>query len=473
MAQVVAGNRGGKALISRGYRYTYNQKRLTYIYWRCWREDCPGTLRTNRFDFNNPNAVIQPRNGAPHNHGSDDAYIARNNTVELMKAAIRRDPSRRLRDAYDEIVRQVVQQHGVAAQFPPYESIRSTLNRTRLENIPPVPVNVHHVVLNGVWTVTLGNDRFLLYQDNRNGILVFATDDDIRVLATADCVYVDGTFRSAPRPFLQFFTIHGRVNDFTLKLGCALLANKEARSYRIVLQVIAARVHALAGHAWAPAHIVTDFEAGILAAVRIVLPGARVEGCYFHFAKAIWKHVQTLGLVRAYNRNPRMRLLIRKVVCIGFLPLNLVRMNFQMLRNNAVHLIRIHPALNRFFGYIERTWVNRNARFPPRLWNVFRRQMEFRTNNAVESYNRKWNDIVGVRHPSLFLFIRSLKNQQVIHETEKQNMLNGLPPPLRRRKWRRLEERIDRVKAQYMNGQRTIDNYWNAVTVLVHRYHRP
>ena len=135
-------------------------------------------------------------------------------------------------------------------------AIRSTLNRTRLENVPPLPVNVHQVVLNGVWVVTLTNDRYLLHQDNQNGILVFATDDDVQLLDNADYVYLDGTFKSAPRPYLQFVTIHGRVNDFTLKLGCALLANKEARSYAIVLRVIANRVQALVGHAWAPAHSV-------------------------------------------------------------------------------------------------------------------------------------------------------------------------------------------------------------------------
>ena len=55
-------------------------------------------------------------------------------------------------------------------------------------------------------------------------MLVFATDDDVQLL-NADYVYLDGTFKSAPRPYLQFVTIHRRVNDCTLKLGCALLAN--------------------------------------------------------------------------------------------------------------------------------------------------------------------------------------------------------------------------------------------------------
>ena len=50
-------------------------------------------------------------------------------------------------------------------------------------------------------------------------MFVFATDDDVQLLSNTDYVYLDGTFKSASRPYLQFVTIHEQVNDFTLKLG--------------------------------------------------------------------------------------------------------------------------------------------------------------------------------------------------------------------------------------------------------------
>ena len=90
---------------------------------------------------------------------------------------------------------------------------RSTLNRTRLENVPPPPANLHHVALNGVWVVTLTNDQYLVHQDNQNDILVFATDDDFQLLDNTNYVYLNGNFKSALRLYLQFVTIHGRVND--------------------------------------------------------------------------------------------------------------------------------------------------------------------------------------------------------------------------------------------------------------------
>ena len=77
------------------------------------------------------------------------------------------------------------------------------------------------------------------------------------------------------------------------------------------------------------------------------------------------------------------------------------------------------------------------------MWNVFNGPMEIRTNNHVESYHRRWNQAVGVRHPSIWSFIRVLKDQRSVNEVTIQSIRNGNQPPVRRRKWRRLDHRIN------------------------------
>ena len=67
---------------------------------------------------------------------------------------------------------------------------------------------------------------------------------------------------------------------------------------------------------------------------------------------------------------------------------------------------------------------------------LYNRPMEYRTNNAVQAYNRAWNWFVGVRHPSLWTFLTKLKRRQALHEVI--NITNGLPAPRRKRKWRNL-----------------------------------
>ena len=71
----------------------------------------------------------------------------------------------------------------------------------------------------------------LLENDQQRGILVFATDTDLRLLMQCETIFADGTFKSTPVPYTQFFTVHGEIGCYMLKFACGLLANKEAQSY--------------------------------------------------------------------------------------------------------------------------------------------------------------------------------------------------------------------------------------------------
>ena len=58
-----------------------------------------------------------------------------------------------------------------------------------------------------------------------------------------------------------------------------------------------------------------------------------------------------------------------------------------------------YTVLQEFYDYFQNNYIN--GTFPPRMWNVYNREMEFCTNNFVESFHQRWNNAVGVRHPSL------------------------------------------------------------------------
>ena len=77
------------------------------------------------------------------------------------------------------------------------------------------------------------------------------------------------------------------------------------------------------------------------------------------------------------------------------------------------------------------------------------------------------NDDVAVRHPSLWNFIRVLRDQQAVQEAVIENIRNGNPPPKRKPKWRILEGGINSLKEEYGNGERNLESYWHAVTYCV------
>ena len=468
MAHVVDGNRGGKILIFNNSRFRRNQTRQTGIYWKCDAERCQSRIKTNLFDVNNPLAIINIISSTPHaGHGNPDENIERSRLVRQMREEIRNDPTRTIRSVYDRVVLRAGP--GVNPFIPSFQSVRSVLNRERAKHVPPVPRNLAQVNINGLWALTQNQQQYLRHQNNGSGVLIFATDEDLQLLANATMVFVDGTFKTAPRPYEQFFTIHGEINGHILHLASGLLANKNAQSYAEVFRTLANDIQRLTGQPWVVREMVTDFEAAIMNAATQIFPGIRIKGCYFHFTKAVYRRIKKLGLARAYERDQALQRFVQKVMAMGFLPLNILRANWRNLQQapNTVALLQQYQRLNRFVRYFSRNWMNPNGIFRPMRWNVYMRPMEYRTNNAVEAFNRAWNWFVGVRHPSLWVFLTKLRQQKALQEVATTNMLNGLPPPRRRRNWRILEDRIERVKDQYRRGHRNLDQYWNAVMHLI------
>ena len=78
----------------------------------------------------------------------------------------------------------------------------------------------------------------MFHQDNARGILIFATEADLRQLVQCTTMLVDGTFKTSPHPYVQMFTIHGYQRRFVLKFACGLLADKSEATYRRVFEVL-------------------------------------------------------------------------------------------------------------------------------------------------------------------------------------------------------------------------------------------
>ncbi|XP_064648761.1 uncharacterized protein LOC135500972 [Lineus longissimus] len=389
-----------------------------------------------------------------------------------MKRDVIDNPTAPIKQVYNAAVARM-QRHPVqgGGDRPPrveaYHSFRTVLNRTRVSQLPEIPVEVEDVVIEGQWAETWLQERFLLHQDNDLGIALFAPDANLTALQQCREIYMDGTFRCCPRPYVQFFTIIGRYRGWIVPLVTVLMANRNIGCYRQVLTAVKRQVRLITHRRWQPQIVICDFEQALINAVETELPNADVRGCYFHFTQNLWRRVQELGLAVPYRRNRRLRKCIRKVMSLGYLPMPIMQMNFNLLRTarRTTNLINRYPALMDFFAYIMNTYVN--GTFPPALWNVYERNMGLRTNNNLESYHRVLNDTVVVKHPSLWTFIRHLRDIQANVESSINSADLGDAPPPRRRKWRQLEARLQRLKDQYVNGERDLDSYWQAVSHCV------
>ncbi len=222
--------------------------------------------------------------------------------------------------------------------------------------------------------------------DNYWGITVFSTSRMLKTLQKSECIFIDGTFRTAPNPYVQFISIHGLYHDFVIPLAFCLSTGKATGQYRQLLQHLKRKIHQITGHAFRPKKTVMDFEQSLINAFETELPRTKIISCYFHYTQSLWRHIQDLGLATKYRQNRKLKKLMRKVMALGFLPTLLVRVSFLGLRQKRKtrRLVRRNRSLNDWLDYVQSTYVDRNALFSVPMWNVFERNMDTRTNNHLE-----------------------------------------------------------------------------------------
>jgi hypothetical protein len=316
-----------------------------------------------------------------HNHQPDTELVAEQDVAAAMVERIEDDPTKPIKRVYDEVI---IDHDGDDDDLPEFSRVRSRLNRKRASMLPPIPGDVDDVDIMAEWAETWSGGRFLSYQDNQWGLLIFATDDNFRRLQRCQDIYIDGTFKTCPAPYGQFVTIHGLYHDRAIPFIMCLMEGRTVGHYRQLLQHVKRSVRRVSGHQLQPRRVICDFELALKNAIETELPRSRISGCYFHFCQSLWRKVQELGLSRAYTRRRRVKKCIRKCMALGHLPLPLVRNNFRLLTTarETRRLVRRYPALQEFFQYVERNYIN--GQFEPRMWNVFERTNDNRTNNYVE-----------------------------------------------------------------------------------------
>lgn len=210
-----------------------------------------------------------------------------------------------------------------------------------------------------------------------------------------------------------------------------------------------------------PATIWSDFETGLIPAVRAEFPIAIHHGCLFHFTQAIYRQVQHLGLVADYQNDEVLRSQVRQLMAIGFIPANQVRAVFQLLQAEA------DVRLANLFEYFNRQWMTNT---PLAMWNVY--GLERRTNNDVEGWHRRFNGLVQKHHPNIFLVIERFQDEQAATEVMIQQIEGGQRVNRPNARYESINRAIDQARTAY--DQRRIDvlQYLRRVSYQLAAYNR-
>lgn len=124
------------------------------------------------------------------------------------------------------------------------------------------------------------------------------------------------------------------------------------------------------------------FFLGMWQALRDVFPGTALKGCGFHWAQALQRRVQEVGLQATYQRREGVHNIVRKLLALPFLPGRDIPRAFERLRDRADGSSEPVTSL---FQYVDDQWLD-NSLWSPDEWSVYRQTV--RTNNDTEGMHK-------------------------------------------------------------------------------------
>ena len=238
----------------------------------------------------------------------------------------------------------------------------------------------------------------------------------------------DGTFKATPVLWSQLYTLHGAKNGYTVPCVYALLPDKRKETYTRLFTQIKVWLEPFGLEQFSS--FLVDYEQGAFKAFLELFPDVNIEGCFFHFCKRLDFKVKQLGLMNKYQSDADLKMLIKKLAALAFIPL--------------VDVVSVYEELADTFEddevpvltYFESTWIEnvigrRGSRSPPhfslKMWNVIGRHQQgsTRTNNAIEAFNHKFNSLLSCHHPSLWTLIKSLRREQALTENTHAHINRG------------------------------------------------
>jgi len=153
--------------------------------------------------------------------------------------------------------------------------MKSSLYRQRRKQFPAIPTTRDSIVIPDALKSTLSGQPFLTEAGPNNDFLLFRSPHNLILLSEADVWSMDGTFAACPPQYAggQLYTAHAFDEDKLLLLVYCLKTTKSCNFY-ITLFNILQREAARLGLVLNPNTILSDFESGLIPAIRQSFPQA-------------------------------------------------------------------------------------------------------------------------------------------------------------------------------------------------------
>ncbi|KAL5021166.1 hypothetical protein ScPMuIL_000321 [Solemya velum] len=160
--------------------------------------------------------------------------------------------------------------------------------------------------------------------------IIFATDEQLRLLSDTWTWYLDATFKVVRKPFYQLISIHAflKSGECTRQAPFAFMFMSRCRKedYMETLKAVKTSLFSTPD---------LDEIAAIWGAVKEVFPSVTIHGCTFHWCQAVYRKISELGLQTAYKEKGLFYILLKKLLALPYLPRRHIHPTFYELRQQA------------------------------------------------------------------------------------------------------------------------------------------
>lgn len=234
------------------------------------------------------------------------------------------------------------------------------------------------------------------YSDEGSRILVFCSLTARDSVSNIKEYFMDGTFKSCPKPFAQLYTLLGDVGSSmettkVVPLIFALLPDKTEKTYFILFSLIRSQL----SH-WKPAIVHCDYEIAAINAMSELFPETQIKGCFYHWCRAVWRKAKYLQL----TKTKAQKRIVSLTAALALLPQMFVTEGWNYIKSQSET-----TDMSKFINYIDRFWLKKNI---AQILSVF--ALRHRTNNAIEGWHSKLNRSVNKNTVTLHRLLSILHN---------------------------------------------------------------
>ena len=391
--QKIEGLRKGSVnYVYEGYLFIKNKADKETTYLRCirWRDGCKGTafIRDGYLSLN-----------AKCSHGPENSEVKRRKTESDIKN-IAENTCTSLRQIYDENVKPDVR---------PFTKIVSSMAKRRVKTLPPIPKTFEEFrdALSGEKGQINGSP---FYQSSlmcgKEFSILFYAEIETKDIEGVKIIHADATFKVVPLGFYQLLIVHGLFADVIVPVFYILMTSKSRSLYDAVFAKIRNNFPG-----FKPARCVVDFETALYSSIQFTFE-CEMQGCYFHYRKALWRKWVKLGM----GREPCSLKWLKDLMSLPLLPPSKIDEGFQLLSPTD----HTNEKTFRFYNYIEEYWIHK---IPQHFLSVHGRSR--RTNSEVECFHWGLLRKMHVRHPNFWVFLFRLKYIANAYAIEIKHLIDG------------------------------------------------